>query len=588
MITHKDIKDFFDYDAEASKTKWDNLMNLSLEERIRKRKTIQNVFLDKQFEKYSIENKRQIKLTFTDNLSDFKVGSRILLHHEHSLNGISCEIVDFEDENTIIAEIFHSDIPSDWNIYYECALLLDETYVDLRQNVFYNFLHCLTNDKDYWKESILNTKKAPTFAEKDEYSEELDDTIKNFNLSLLPKQREAILNSMLADDYYLIQGPPGTGKSFVLGIIILEELLYFNHKVIIIGTNHMAINNTLSQAFKLMPYENILKIGQKYNAPTITQMIDDNELSIFNCEKASWVTINDVDLYSTTKPLAIGLYPYCLYTSRAQGLECDTLIIDEAGQMTIPLALMGMIKAKKVIFAGDHKQLPPIITSDEIPEIMRQSIFQRLKTDENCTLLNTSFRMCKTICKFVSEIFYDNKIESIKQEDGSLLICDNPLYSFDTPIVFQHINDDGKQTSDKEAEFISNTIINYINLGISPEDIAVLSPFRAQIANIKRHLRKTKSLDDDVLNRIAIDTIDKMQGQEREIIFLTLVSGDIEYMTEMADFLYNPNKLNVAFSRAKSKLIIVGNIETLKQIDRCNFPHIHKMLESEYIHIIKK
>lgn len=586
MITHKDIKDFFDYEAESSKTKWDNLMKLSVEERIRKRKTIQNVFLDKQFEKYSIENNRQIKLTFTNNLSDFKVGSRVLLHHEHSLNGIPCEIVDFEDENTIIAEIFHPNIPSNWNIYYDCALLLDDQYLDLREKVFNKFLFELPDDNNFWSKHIITNRHQPTFNNRKQCEIKLDDTIINFKLNLLPSQREAILNSMATSDYYLIQGPPGTGKSFVLGIIILEEILYFNHKVIIIGPNHMAINNTLSQIFKLMPYENILKIGQKYNAPTITQIIDGNKLSILNCEKANWVTINDVDLYSTTEPLAIGLYPYYLYTSRARGLECDTLIIDEAGQMTIPLALMGMIKAKKVIFAGDHKQLPPIITSDEIPEKMRQSIFQHLKTDENCTLLNTSFRMCKTICNFVSEIFYDNKIESIKQEDGSLLICDNPLYSFDTPIVFQHINDDGKQTSNKEAEFISNTIINYINLGISPEDIAVLSPFRAQIANIKRHLRKTKSLDDDVLNRIAIDTIDKMQGQEREIIFLTLVSGDIEYMTEMADFLYNPNKLNVAFSRAKSKLIIVGNMERLKEIDRCTFPHIHKMLESEYIHII--
>ena len=66
----------------------------------------------------------------------------------------------------------------------------------------------------------------------------------------------------------------------------------------------------------------------------------------------------------------LGLTPHSLYTRRAEALKCDTLIVDEAGQMTIPLGLMGMIRADKVIFAGDHKQLPPIISSEEIKEEM--------------------------------------------------------------------------------------------------------------------------------------------------------------------------------------------------------------------------
>ena len=77
-----------------------------------------------------------------------------------------------------------------------------------------------------------------------------------------------------------------------------------------------------------------------------------------------------------------------------------------------------------------------------------------------------------------------------------------------------------------------------------------------------------------------------MQGQEREVIIFSLAAGNIEYITEMADFLYNPNKLNVAFSRAKSKLIIVGNIDNLKYIDTEKFPHIKKMLNSQYVKLI--
>ena len=85
---------------------------------------------------------------------------------------------------------------------------------------------------------------------------------------------------------------------------------------------------------------------------------------------------------------------------------------------------------------------------------------------------------------------------------------------------------------------------------------------------------------------IAADTIDKMQGQEREVIIYSLVSGDMDFMTEMAEFLYNPNKMNVAFSRAKSKLIIVGNIEQIKKISAVEYPHIKKMIESNRVKFV--
>lgn len=117
-------------------------------------------------------------------------------------------------------------------------------------------------------------------------------------------------------------------------------------------------------------------------------------------------------------------------------------------------------------------------------------------------------------------------------------------------------------------------------------EIAVLSPFRAQAANIRRVIRKNEYVYEENRILLAIDTVDKMQGQEREVIIFSLTAGNIEYMTEMADFLYNPNKLNVAFSRAKSKLIIVGNINNLEHIDFEMFPHIKNMLNSQYVKMI--
>lgn len=583
MIRRKDISDFFELEAKAAKTRWEALMKLPIKERIRKRKAISPVLLEKELDECSEENNYLFKVRVEKNLSDFKEGEYIILHKKESTSGIKCTINRFEDDSTIILEVFSRNLPSDLKTYYNIPLCLDKDLVDLRESVFDNFLVKLPIANKFWNKLIINTKQVPIFKEKTDIEDELEDTIKNFKLNLLPRQREAIINCMAAEDYYLVQGPPGTGKSFVLSFIILEEIAYFNHKVIVIGPNHMAINNTLNQVAKnCTAYIDLLnKVGRSYNAPDFKVIQNDEEVTIYN-----YTRINSWAANQTKVPWVIGLTPHSLYTSRAKDLECDTLIIDEAGQMTIPLALMGMIKAKKVIFAGDYKQLPPIVSSEEIHDEMKQSVFQSLITDENCTMLDVSFRMCEPICNFVSELFYDGELKPMKLGCGNAVINSNPLYSFDSPVIIHHIGDCGEQTSDKEAEFIVKMVEGYLKYGLPASEIAVLSPFRAQAANIRRFIRKNECINEEEGKIIAVDTIDKMQGQEREVIIFSLVAGDLEYMTEMADFLYNPNKLNVAFSRAKSKLIIVGNIDKLRLMDFAMFPHLKRMLGSQYVKLV--
>lgn len=584
MITKKDIEQFFDLEANASKKKWEAMMKLPVNNRVRKRKAIKSVYLDKEFGGNSEENYRLLRVTVGVNLSDFKEGECLLLHKENTLSGIPCRLNKFEGDEAIILEVFPPDMPSSIDIYYDVPLILDKDKVDLRANVFNPFIWQLPNSfESFWIESIINQLSNPIFENEEECEKRLSETENIFNLNLLPKQREAIKNSMMAKDYYLIQGPPGTGKSFVLGVIMLEEILDLKHNVIVIGPNHMAINNAMAQFVKLIPSYCPLctKVGQFYNAPKITVEIDGQEHRLENVPRLNISWARRLNAEHNLNWL-IGLTPHSLYTSRARGLKCDTLIVDEAGQMTIPLALMGMIKAKKVIFAGDHKQLPPIISSDEIREEMKQSAFQRLISEDNCTMLDTSFRMCEPICKFVSDLFYDGKLKSMKSGHGTALICEDALYSFDTPVVLHEVVDVGEQASDEEARFIVDTIAEYIKRGIPAKEIAVLSPFRAQAANVRRHIRKHPDINEESKQEVTSDTIDKMQGQEREVIIYSLVSGNIDYMMEMAEFLYNPNKMNVAFSRAKSKLIIVGSLSKIENLNLPDYPHIKRMMESQY------
>lgn len=581
MIDKNKISDFFYLEAEAAKKSWEALMALPVKERIRKRKTIKDVYLDRNFREYSDENYVLLRVSIEVNLADFKEGECMILHKEGTTSGIKCTLNSFEGEGAIIIEVFPPNMPAELDSYYDEPLLLDKDLVDLREHVFYKFLAELKNDSDFWKGSLINNPKKPTFINKNECAEEIDDTCKNYNIKLLEKQREAIINSMAAKDYFLIQGPPGTGKSFVLAWIILEEACYFNRKVIVIGPNHMAINNALLQVVKQCPGINLYKVGQTFNAPKQVIKSEGKEYSIENINRINVQFLNNYE-----GRWMVGLTPHSLYTSRADFLECDTLIIDEAGQMTIPLALMGMIRAKKVILAGDHKQLPPIVSSEDVNENMKKSIFQALITEKNCTMLDTSFRMCEPICDFVSDLFYEGKVKPINKGCGDKIVCKEPLYSFSSPVVIHHVDDDGEQTSDKEASFISETIAGFLKKGLPADEIAVLSPFRAQAANVRRHIRKNPDISEEQRKLVVADTVDKMQGQEREVIIFSLVAGDLEYMIEMAEFLYNPNKLNVAFSRAKSKLIIVGNIEQIKRISSAEYPHIKKMIESNLVKFV--
>jgi superfamily I DNA and/or RNA helicase len=583
MIKRDDITKFFDLEADSQRNSWEALMKLPTKDRIRKRKAIKDVYIDRDFADHTEDGDSLYQLHVNSNLSDFKEGDYLLLHEEDKLFGMKCTLFSFENDDIIYVSVSIFDRVNDLESYYDKPLILDKDLVDLRQHIFYNFTAVLPNNSDYWNNSLINQKPSPKYIEDIKCIELFEDLVKNINI--LDNQHIAIKNSLLAQDYYLIQGPPGTGKSFVLGLIILMELMHYKHKIVVIGPNHMAINNALGQVFDLCPNLGDLmpfyKVGRPYNAPSFVNEYEGKEYKITNAYAIKTGYLNSLE-----HPWLMGLTPHSLYTSKARGLKCDTLIIDEAGQMTIPLALMGMFNCKKVILAGDHKQLPPIITSEQMPEYLKKSVFEAMITTDNCTLLDTSFRMCGPICEFVSDLFYEGKIKAMNKECGTLVKCNDSLLNFGNPVVVHNVDDSGEQASIKEAEFIVETIIGFLNQNVPAKEIAVLAPFRAQAATVRRLIRKCQTITEEDKNLLVADTVDKMQGQEREIIIYSLTAGNPDYMEEMADFLYMPNKLNVAFSRAKSKLIIVGNIENLKRLSVQDYPHLQKMLEHKNITLI--
>lgn len=238
----------------------------------------------------------------------------------------------------------------------------------------------------------------------------------------------------------------------------------------------------------------------------------------------------------------------------------DVAIIDEASQATIPSVLIPIAKAHRFILAGDHKQLPPTIISDRAGELEKTLFEELIKLYPfKSQLLNVQYRMNSLLMKFPNEEFYNNNLKSDSSVDditiNDILNSSNnedAMLFIDTSKVIDneenHLKDSKSIINEVEAEIAIKTANNYLNNGIEEEDIGIISPYADQV----------KIIQDQT--PVEVKTVDGFQGREKEIIIISTVRsnnhGNIGFLKDL-------RRLNVAITRAKRKLIIIGNKNTL-------------------------
>lgn len=600
MITREDLCNFFDLQVRENSEKEKQLKEMDLEARIAERKAIKDLTLDPEFKENSTDGKIYL-LHVVDNLSDFKDGESVCLCRQDNNRLIcECNIHDFRECGDIEIIVNPYNYTSELDNPIDTKLYLQAKPADM-MSFYHNF--CINSkfyEKDYFENHLINNHKKPKFTPfaEDERNSTREVARDVFGVNLNDNQVEAFIHAEHAEDYFLIQGPPGSGKSFLSALILVYLFMAEKKRIVIVGPTHMAVNNVLNKIAevllsvytkndvgKIIVKNNIIKVGQSFNTKGLEVTAPDGEII-----KISNVTYSNVSAFNNHSdddgkqlPWIVGMTPYSLQSRRARGLEFDLLFVDEAGQMTIPIAWMAMVDPKKIIFAGDHKQLPPIVSEKTEKEEFKHSIFEHLCDKDNSVLLNVSFRMNGVICDLVSNLFYEGQLKPFNSEKRLKTNLTEPLYASAYPIVLYDSKHKGKQFSKEEAELIVTIISKYIASGVAPSDIAVLAPFRAQCALIRRMLASQDTIPAELRKEIVIDTVDRMQGQEREIIIYSFTSGDPIYMADKQDFLYNPNKLNVAFSRAKNKLILIANESSLRELSNplvnqiLDYPTIHKL-----------
>ncbi|MDE3228569.1 MAG: DNA2/NAM7 family helicase, partial [Chloroflexota bacterium] len=264
------------------------------------------------------------------------------------------------------------------------------------------------------------------------------------------------------------------------------------------------------------------------------------------------------------------------YDGAGEALDFDLAIIDEATQLTTP-ALLGALRfARRFILVGDERQLPPLVMSAEgglagLGRSLFADLLERWGGDA-CVALRSQYRMHPAICGFASGAFYEGKLEAAGAARTATLALRldatetlapalDPAHPMVLLDVAPFAAERGGKVSEAQGEVARRLIAALLGGGVTAERIGVIAPYRAQVAALRRRLAAADLAD------VAVDTVDRFQGGEREVILFSFggVSAATGWGGRGLEFLADPRRLNVALTRAQRKLLILGDRRELEQ-----------------------
>lgn len=434
----------------------------------------------------------------------------------------------------------------------------------------------------------------------------------------LNKTQETAVNEVLwAKDVEVVHGPPGTGKTTTL-VEAIYETLHRETQVLVCAQSNMAVDwiseklvdhgvpvlrigNPSRVNDKMLSFTYERKFESHPDYPelwsirkTIRQMKENRKRGDNIHQKIARLrdratelemTIN-AQLFDEARVVA------CTLVGSANKLlvrhKFSTLFIDEAAQALEPACWIATRRASRVILAGDHQQLPPTIKCYEaMKQGLGKTLMERIVENqpEAVTLLKVQYRMNDTIMKFSSDWFYHGEVESDESvKHRSVLDWEHPIQWIDGNEMLQQVNEELQEEeklnidfteqfigenhgriNKAEAELVLSTLKNYIDK-IGKErflserlDVGIISPYKVQTQYLRQQIRKREEFR-PFRQVISVNTVDGFQGQERDIILISLVrsneNGQIGFLSDL-------RRMNVAMTRARMKLMIFGDKETL-------------------------
>ncbi|WP_075936129.1 AAA domain-containing protein [Halosegnis longus] len=354
-------------------------------------------------------------------------------------------------------------------------------------------------------------------------------------------QDAAVNKAVRADDFALVHGPPGTGKTYTLARTV-RALVADGQRVLLSAFTNRAVDNAL-EALREQGFESFVRVGTESGVRADMQ---DKRLATTGDPKEVTGTLADAQVVAATTASC---------GSRAvREQEFDVAVVDEAGQLTEPGTLAAVNRADRFVLVGDHQQLPPVVRAEND---LQTSLFERLieQAPEAGVLLDRQYRMAQQIQWFSSREFYDGQLRPATPEVAGQTLADIGVDTDDLPPELREqvafVDPDGEQTGNTnrtEADRVADIVESYVAAGVPRSEIGVIAPFRAQVAELSKRLPDT-----------TVDTVDRFQGSATEVIVISFVAtGGFD-----GPIFEDTRRMNVALTRAKKALALVGDAETL-------------------------
>jgi DNA replication ATP-dependent helicase Dna2 len=436
---------------------------------------------------------------------------------------------------------------------------------------------------------LLDPLLRPDSPEARQAFERDDESELNTDISRLnDAQAEAVESAVGNDGFALIQGPPGTGKTTVIAYAV-RELLARGERVLVSAFTNTAVDN-LVVALLDVGVDDVLRAGTLRKSPELARELDTLGYTphvFFSDDLAERTPSIDAladqllsrrVIASTTHGCASSSLMDFLQHDADSERPFDTVIIDEAAQITEPMTLAAATLAERVVLVGDHRQLPPIVSheaarsvflerNDRLPASicaagvagLDRSLFERLADRLPCVMLEEQYRMHRDLMAMPSRAFYDEKLRASDsigareplEHHGSgqdvlaeALDPEHPLVFVDVP------SQTTTRANEEEANAVVCAAARLLGGTERPPSIGVISPYRAQVQLIRHRLADELG---EAATSIDVDTVERFQGGERDVILVSLVKTD-----HAGDFLADARRLNVTLTRARSKMVIFG------------------------------